>query len=79
MGVYLGGLRRRRLARISSLPNDMDANYLYRNKHDGTVEDVGMVTGVALSSSGLEMGNMAGDFGDYAHRGKFDLLITSLW
>jgi hypothetical protein len=56
--------------------NDMDANYLYRNKHDGTFQDVGMMTGVALSSSGLEMGNMAGDFGDYAHRGKFDLLIT---
>ena len=56
--------------------NDMDANYLYRNKHDGTFQDVGMVTGVALSSSGLEMGNMAADFGDYAHRGKFDLLVT---
>lgn len=56
--------------------NDMDANYLYRNKGDGTFEDVGMMTGVALSSSGLEMGNMAGDFGDYAHRGKFDLVVT---
>jgi hypothetical protein len=56
--------------------NDMDANYLYRNKGDGTFEDVGMLTGIALSSSGLEMGNMAGDFADYDHRGKFDLLVT---
>jgi len=56
--------------------NDMDANYLYRNKRDGTFEDVGMMTGVALSSSGLEMGNMAGDFSDYDHCGKFDLLVT---
>ncbi len=56
--------------------NDMDANYLYRNKHDGTFEDVGMLTGVALDPSGLELGNMAGDFGDFDRDGKLDLVVS---
>jgi hypothetical protein len=56
--------------------NDMDANYLYRNRHDGTFEDVGMVAGVAVDSSGLELGNMAGDFADYDQDGKLDLVVT---
>ena len=56
--------------------NDMDANYLYRNKHDGTFEDVGMVAGVALDSAGLELGNMGGDFGDFDRDGKLDLVVT---
>src|SRR5258708_14260326 len=56
--------------------NDMDANYLYRNKHDGTFEDVGMLTGVAVDPSGLELGNMAGDFGDFDRDGKLDLVVS---
>ena len=56
--------------------NDMDANYLYRNKHDGTFEDVGMIAGVALDSAGLELGNMGGDFGDFDRDGKLDLVVT---
>jgi len=56
--------------------NDMDANYLYRNKHDGTFEDVGMISGTAVDSSGLEMGNMMGDFGDYDRDGRLDLVVT---
>jgi hypothetical protein len=56
--------------------NDMDANYLYRNQHDGTFEDVGMVAGVAVDSSGLELGNMGGDFGDFDGDGKLDLVVT---
>ena len=56
--------------------NDMDANFLYHNRHDGTFEDVGMLTGTAVDSSGLEMGNMAADFGDFDHDGKLDLVVT---
>ncbi|MBV9183313.1 MAG: CRTAC1 family protein [Acidobacteria bacterium] len=56
--------------------NDMDANYLYHNKHDGTFEEVGMLTGTAVDSSGLELGNMAGDFGDYDRDGRLDLMVT---
>jgi hypothetical protein len=56
--------------------NDMGPNFLYHNKHDGTFEDDGMISGVALSGEGRTMGNMAGDFADYDHSGKFGLIVT---
>jgi hypothetical protein len=56
--------------------NDMGPNFLYHNKHDGTLEDVGLITGTALSPEGRSMGNMAGDFSDYAHDGMLDLIVT---
>ncbi len=55
--------------------NDMGANYLYHNQHDGTFQDVGFLTGTALSADGHTMGNMAADFADYDRDGKLDLLI----
>jgi hypothetical protein len=56
--------------------NDMGANNLYHNNHDGTFEDVGVVSGVAVDSSGLKMGNMAGDFADFDHDGKLGLAVS---
>ena len=54
----------------------MGPNFLYRNKHDGTFEDVGMISGTALSAEGRSMGNMAADFGDYDRTGSLDLVVT---
>lgn len=56
--------------------NDMGPNFLYHNKHDGTFEDEGLLSGTALSLDGKSMGNMAADFADIDHDGNFDLLIT---
>ena len=56
--------------------NDMGPNFLYHNKHDGTFEDLGLVTGTALSAEGRSMGNMAGDFSDYDHSGWLGLVVT---
>jgi hypothetical protein len=56
--------------------NDMGPNFLYRNKHDGTFEDVGFLSGTALSAEGKQMGNMAADFADYDHDGQLDLVVT---
>jgi hypothetical protein len=56
--------------------NDMGPNFLYHNKHDGTFDEVGLLTGTALSAEGRSMGNMAADFSDYDHRGVFDLAVT---
>ncbi len=56
--------------------NDMGPNYLFHNKHDGTFEDLGIISGTAVDSSGLEMGNMAADFGDFDHDGKLDLVVS---
>src|SRR6202163_50362 len=38
--------------------NDSGSNYLYRNRHDGTFEEVGMLSGAAVSGDGSERGNM---------------------
>jgi hypothetical protein len=56
--------------------NDTGPNYLYRNKHDGTFEDVAMLAGVALSPEGQEVGNMGVDIGDFDRDGKMDFAIT---
>ena len=57
--------------------NDAGPNLLYRNKHDGTFDEVGMVSGVALSEDGQELGSMGVDFGDYDHDGNLDLFVTN--
>ncbi len=56
--------------------NDMGPNFLYRNRHDGTFEDVGLISGTALSAEGRSMGNMAADFGDYDRTGALSLVVT---
>lgn len=58
------------------IANDMSANYIYRNKHDGNFEDLGVSAVVALGERGETQGNMAADFGDVAHDGTLDVLIT---
>jgi enediyne biosynthesis protein E4 len=56
--------------------NDTGPNFLYHNKHDGTFEDVGMLSGVALSPEGQEVGNMGVDMSDFDRDGKLDFTIT---
>lgn len=57
--------------------NDAGPNYLYRNKHDGTFEDVSVLSGTAVSGDGHEQGSMGADFGDIDHDGKLDLFVTN--
>jgi enediyne biosynthesis protein E4 len=56
--------------------NDSVPNYLYHNNHDGTFTDVGLLTGVALSGEGLELGSMGVDWGDYDHSGRQSFFVT---
>ncbi len=56
--------------------NDSVPNYLYHNNHDGTFTDMGMLTGVALSGEGMELGNMGVDWGDYDHSGRLSFFVT---
>jgi hypothetical protein len=56
--------------------NDAGQNLLYHNKHDGTFEEVGLVSGAGLGTNGEIYGNMAADFGDFDRDGKLDLLVT---
>ncbi len=56
--------------------NDSVPNYLYHNNHDGTFTEVGLLTGVALSGEGTELGNMGVDWGDYDHSGRLSFFVT---
>jgi enediyne biosynthesis protein E4 len=57
--------------------NDTGPNYLYRNKHDGTFEEVGLLDGVALSGDGMQQGSMGVAWGDYLHEGRLSMLVTN--
>ena len=57
--------------------NDSNPNYLYRNKHDGTFEEVGIASGVAFSGDGKEMSSMGIGVGDYDNDGNMDIFITT--
>jgi hypothetical protein len=57
--------------------NDAGPNFLYRNKHDGTFEDVGLLDGVALSGDGMAQGSMGVDWGDYLHEGRLSMIVTN--
>ena len=57
--------------------NDSGPNYLYRNRHDGTFEEVAMNSGVALSADGEELGSMGVDSGDFDRDGRLDIVVTN--
>jgi enediyne biosynthesis protein E4 len=59
--------------------NDAGPNFLYRNKHDGTFEDVGLLAGVALSGDGQQFGSMGVDWGDYMHEGRLAMIVTEFF
>jgi hypothetical protein len=55
--------------------NDTQPNKLYRNKHDGTFSEDGVVTGVAFSDAGRARAGMGTDAGDYDNSGRQSLVI----
>jgi enediyne biosynthesis protein E4 len=57
--------------------NDTGPNFLYRNKHDGTFEDVGLISGIALSGDGVQQGSMGVDWGDYLNEGRLSMIVTN--
>ncbi len=57
--------------------NDAGPNFLYHNKHNGTFDEIGLLSGTALSADGQELGSMGVDWGDYDHDGKLDLFVTN--
>ncbi len=57
--------------------NDSGPNYLYRNRHDGTFEDLSFASGTALSQEGNEEGSMGVAVGDYNSSGKLSIFVTN--
>ena len=61
-----------------SVANDSMLEFLYRNKGDGTFEEVGMTAEVAVDADGRTYAGMGVDFQDYDNDGLPDLIITNL-
>ena len=58
--------------------NDSMLEFLYHNKGDGTFEEVGLPSQVAVDSDGRTYAGMGVDFADYNNDGWPDLIITDL-
>lgn len=56
--------------------NDSMPNYLWRNKGNGTFEEVAFEAGCALSADGRAQSNMGIAVGDYDNDGWLDLFVT---
>jgi hypothetical protein len=57
--------------------NDTVANFFWRNRGDGTFEEVAALTGVGFDNSGNADGSMGVDLGDYNLDGLPDLFVTN--
>jgi enediyne biosynthesis protein E4 len=57
--------------------NDTQPNYYYRNRHDGTFEDIALISGNAVGGDGKALASMGVDIGDYDRDGRFDIAVTT--
>ena len=57
--------------------NDSTPKQLYLNKGDGTFEEIGYQSGIALNESGREQAGMGLAVGDYDNDGRIDFQITN--
>jgi hypothetical protein len=58
--------------------NDSTLEFLYHNKGDGTFEEVGLLSQVAVDGDGRTYAGMGVDFADYNNDGLPDIVVTSL-
>lgn len=57
--------------------NDTQPNKLYRNRKNGTFEDVAVESGFAFSTDGKARAGMGVDVGDFENSGHFGIAITN--
>ena len=60
------------------IANDSMSEFLYHNKKDGTFEEVGLTSEVAVDGDGHTYAGMGVDFADYDNDGLPDLVVTDL-
>ncbi len=60
------------------IANDSMPEFLFRQKADGTFEEVGLESEVAVNSEGQSYAGMGVDFADYDNDGWPDLVVTDL-
>jgi len=58
--------------------NDSMVEFLYHNKGDGTFEEVGLTSEVAVDQDGRTYAGMGVDFADYNNDGWPDIVVTNL-
>jgi hypothetical protein len=58
--------------------NDSMPEFLFHQKRDGTFEEVGLESGVAVSENGQTYAGMGVDFADFDDDGYPDLIVTDL-
>lgn len=60
------------------IANDSMVEYLYHNKGDGTFEETGLMSEVALNGDGETYAGMGVDFADYNNDCRPDIFVTDL-
>ncbi len=60
-----------------AVANDSVPSFLYRNRHDGTFEEIGVASGFALADDGHVQASMGIAIGDYNRDGKVDFYVSS--
>ena len=60
------------------LANDSIPEFLYRNKGDGTFEEMGLSSGTGVDQDGRTYAGMGVDFADYNNDGWPDIVVTDL-
>jgi hypothetical protein len=60
------------------VPNDAVPNFLFRNRGDGTFEEVGLTAGVGVPSHGRAVSSMGADVQDVDNDGIADIHVTAL-
>jgi tetratricopeptide (TPR) repeat protein len=58
--------------------NDTVPNFLFRNRGNGTFDEVGLEAGVALTDDGKAISSMGVDWRDYDNDGLPDIVVTAL-
>lgn len=58
--------------------NDGAANFLWRNKGDGSFEETGLLSGAAYGMDGIARAGMGATAGDFDNDGDEDIFVTNL-
>jgi hypothetical protein len=77
LGIAIGDFDRDGKIDVA-IANDSMLEYLYRNKGNGTFEEVGLTAEIAVDGDGRTYAGMGIDFQDYDNDGLPDLIITNL-
>jgi len=58
-----------------AVANDTEPNFLFENRQDGTFEEVGLLSGMAVDAAGVARAGMGIDVADYRNDGRLAIAI----